>query len=378
VTGPQQQHDDPFGEARAQLAQGMAVLATVSEAVARWYAVGLQRRAEYQAKAARASQISAAAREQAEQLARGADLAEDQAERQHVAHAFDDDWFEQADLAATARLWRTANLRAAGGDEWAREGMQRTEQHLRTIRPNLMAFYDQFRSEGRTPAQAMQAAAYAAWMAVDNTTVGQQARAHPGRVPNHPALPGRVPSGHALGPGGQPLDDLDAAVRREAMALADGVDPHVLDQLQRQWREQGLLPPADAAEMLAAYARELQDRGMPAVAADQLAAAARRAAAGEAAEASHLAGYAGQEHGAAAQSAGIADIAAAMVNEHRAGLVQSNATDGAADVDDLRAAQADRLSRTFPQLTVVQATTSHLAGKREAPIVSTRQTGRAR
>jgi hypothetical protein len=378
VTGPQQQHDDPVGEARAQLVQGMAVLATVSEAVARWYAVGLQRRAEDQANADRASQISAAAREQAEQLAREAELAEDQAERQHVARAFDDDWLEQADLTATGRLWRTANLRAAGGDAWAREGMQRAEQHLRTIRPNLMAFYDQFRSEGRTPAQAMQAAAYAAWMHADNTTVGQQAHAHPGRVPNHQALPGRVPSGRALGPGGQRLDDLDAAVRREAMALADGVDPQVLDHLQRQWREQGLLPPADAAQMLAAYARELQDRGMPAVAADQLTAAARRAADGEAAEASHLAGYARQEHGAATQSAGVPDVTATAADEHRAGLERSNTTDGAADLEDLRAAQANRLSRTFPQLTVVQATTPHLAGKREAAVVSTRQTGRAR
>jgi spermidine/putrescine-binding protein len=179
VTGPQQQHDDAFGEARAQLVQGLAVLATVSEAVARWYAVGLQRRAEDQAKADRAAQISQAAREQAEQLAREAEVAEDRAERQHVARAFDDDWLGQADLAETARLWRTANLRAAGGDEWAREGMQRAEQRLRQIRPNLMVFYDRFRSEGRTPAQAMQAAAYAAWMAAENSTVGPQARAHP-------------------------------------------------------------------------------------------------------------------------------------------------------------------------------------------------------
>jgi hypothetical protein len=73
--------------------------------------------------------------------------------------------------------------------------MQRVEQHLRTIRPNLMAFYDRFRGEGRTPAQAMQAAAYAAWMHADNSTVGPQARPHPGRVPSHQAVSGRVPDG---------------------------------------------------------------------------------------------------------------------------------------------------------------------------------------
>ena len=117
---------------------------------------------------------------------------------------------------------------------------------------------------------------------------------------------------------------------------------------------------------------------MPAVLADQLDAAARRAAAGEAAEASHLAGYAGQEHATATRLAAAPDVAATAVDEHRAGLDQSNTTDGAADLDDLRAAQAERLSRTFPHLTVVQANTPHLAGKREAPIVSTRQRGRAR
>jgi hypothetical protein len=118
VTGPQQQHDDPFGEARAQFAQGLAVLATPGEAIARWYAVGVQRRAEAQARVDRAAQVSAAAREQAEQLAREAEVAEDRAERQHVAQAFDDEWLDLADLTDTARLWRAANLRAAGGDDW--------------------------------------------------------------------------------------------------------------------------------------------------------------------------------------------------------------------------------------------------------------------
>jgi hypothetical protein len=82
VSGPQQQHDDPVGEARAQLVQGLAVLGTVSEAVARWYAVGLQRRAEAQTQANRAALVSQAAREQAEQVAREVELADDRAERQ--------------------------------------------------------------------------------------------------------------------------------------------------------------------------------------------------------------------------------------------------------------------------------------------------------
>jgi hypothetical protein len=95
-------------------------------AVARWYAVGLQRRAEAQTQADQAAEVSQAAREQAEQVAREAELAHDRAERQHIARAFDDDWLDQADLKDTARLWRTANLRAAGGDEWAREAYARS------------------------------------------------------------------------------------------------------------------------------------------------------------------------------------------------------------------------------------------------------------
>jgi hypothetical protein len=55
-------------------------------------------------------------------------------------------------------------------------------QRLRTIRPNLMAFYDQFRGEGHTPAQAMQAAACAALAQAHNTTFVQHARAQ-GQLP---------------------------------------------------------------------------------------------------------------------------------------------------------------------------------------------------
>jgi hypothetical protein len=151
VTGPQQPHDDPFGEARGQPGQALAVLATVSEAVAKWAAVGMQRRAEQQAQAERAGLVSAAARDQAEQIARQAELEQERVERQYVANAFDEQWLDRADRAETARLWRAATLRA-GGDEWARDAMARAEGRLRVLRPNLTAFYDQLRSgDGRTP-----------------------------------------------------------------------------------------------------------------------------------------------------------------------------------------------------------------------------------
>ena len=120
------------------------------------------------------------------------------------------------------------------------------------------------------------------------------------------------------------------------------------------------------------------DHGTPAVIADQLDAAARRAAGSEAAEASQLAGYAGHEHRTATHLAAEPDIATTVVDERRAGPDQSNtATDDTADLDDLRAAQAEPVS-DLPPPHVVQANTAHLTGKREAPIVSTRQRGRAR
>jgi hypothetical protein len=93
--------------------------------------------------------------------------------------------------------------------------------------------------------------------------------------------------------------------------------------------------------------------------------------------ASHDVGYRGQEHVDATEFAGVLDVAAKAVDEHRAGLDQSNTMDGAADLHDLQAARLERLPRTFPHLEV-QATTPHLADKREVPIVSHRRGGRAR
>ena len=57
-------HDDPFGEARAQLLQGLAVVATVGEAGSRWAAVGIQQRAT------RAEQAERAVRQTTEQADR--------------------------------------------------------------------------------------------------------------------------------------------------------------------------------------------------------------------------------------------------------------------------------------------------------------------
>jgi len=411
VTGPQQQHDDPFGESRAQAVQALAVAATVSEAAARWAAVGMQRRAEHQARAEQAAQVSAAARQHAEQLARQADLEQDRAERQYLANAFNEAWLDRATLVETARLWRAATIRAAGGDEWAHEAMTRAEQRLRQLRPNLMALYDQFRGEGRTPAEAMKSAAYGVWMQADNTTLGPQARPHPSR---HPAGLRPGAGGRALGPGGPALDDLDAAVRAEVADLAHGVDPELLDQLQRRLRAEGVLPPAEAAALLAEHARHLRADAARegtvtgtttirvGVHADQpdthghwhrseqvpvrtsaagpmiVADAVNRAADTARAAAAHLAGFAQQERGQATRVAGTPDLTATPADEHRDGLDRAGVTHGAADQDSLRAAQQRRKAQTIQHLTVVQATVAHVADKQPAQIVPARQKGRAR
>ena len=376
MTGPQQQHDDPFGETHAQLVQALAVAATVGEAAARWAAVGLQNRAGKREQADRNEQASAAARAHADDLAHEADLEQDRADRQHIARAFDDDWLDRADLTETARLWRTATLQAAGGDQWARQAMSCAEERLRRLQPNLMDLYDRFRGESHAPAQAMQAAAYGVWLEADNTNLDPQARPHPGRQPAGLRVGAH---GRTLGPGGGMLDDLDAAVRREVADLATGVDSEALDRMQRQWRSAGLAPAADAAELLAEYARRLRADGLvPVVVAEHLEATARRAAAGAAADAAHLAGYAVQQRGRATHVAGTPDLTATMIDEHRDGLVRSIVSHGEADHGALRAGQQRRMAQTFPPLTVVQATQPHLAGKQPAHTVPTRQAGRAR
>lgn len=70
MTAPQPpQHDDPFTETRTQMLQALAVLATVSEAAARWAAVGVQNRASRAENAQRADRASALARSEADRLA---------------------------------------------------------------------------------------------------------------------------------------------------------------------------------------------------------------------------------------------------------------------------------------------------------------------
>jgi hypothetical protein len=416
VTAPQPpQFDEPFTETRAQTVQALAVLATVSEAAARWAAVGVQHRASNAERTRGADQAAAHAKREADRLADASRNEQARADRAHIALAFDDQWLENADLRQTAALWRVATMHAAGGDEWARAAMANAEQRLAHLKPNLMEYYRRFRAEGHLPAEAMRAAAYGSWMHVDNANLGPQARPHPGPQPD--ALrPGA--NGRAIGPGGQRLDDLDAAVRDEIARLAGDVDPTLLDQLQRQLRTQGLIPPAEAAELLAEHARHLLHtaahsgpaasratirRGHARPAAERpgtveydtidvpirggdagLAIAGRHAddlaqqANADTAAAQHLDGLARQEYQRGSSAYGTPDLTATDTNEHTAGLAAGHVADGRAHHDQAGAEQRRRMGQTFPELTVVQQAHPDLATRQAATIIPAQQRGRGR
>jgi hypothetical protein len=374
---PPQQHDDPVGEARTQLMQALAVAATVGEAGARWVAVGLQQRA------ARVEQAERAARVTGEQAARmsGAELSdEERSVREQIDRAFTD-WLDKADLADTARVWRTSAVAAAAGNLRAQEAMGRAEARLRRMHPGLMYAYDTHRAAGRGPAEAMRAAAYTAWEAEARAYPGSRAHPHGGPAPDRLRAGA---AGRALGPAGPVVDAMDAAVRTEVGRLAEHVSPEALDQLQRQWRAEGKAPAANAANLLAQYARQARISGtLPPVVADGLEATARRASAargGDAAEADgrHLSGYAGAERRAGTIDDGSPDLTGTPADEHDAGLVAGVAAHGAADHDATGAAQRRRMAQAFPRLTRVGGTDPVVAGKQAAQVVPTKRLGRGR
>ena len=96
----QPQHDDPIAEARAHLLQGLAVLATVGEAAARWSAVSLTHRL---------------AEDQAALAARQRWADEAAAARTEIDQALGP-WLRRATLPQVARAWRTAAVHATGGN----------------------------------------------------------------------------------------------------------------------------------------------------------------------------------------------------------------------------------------------------------------------
>jgi len=366
---PPAQHDDPFGEARTHLLQALAVAATVGEAGARWVAVGIQNRAAAAERVATADQTAAALRRHADRLDGGTGPPDD--ERWLIERAFGQ-WLDKADLVDTARLWRTAAVHAAAGNPRAAEAMARAEARLARMHPDLVNAYRRYCGAGRPPAEAMKAAAYAVWEAEARAHPGPAARPHGGPV----AQPLRAGAdGRALPPGGPALDDLDAAVRAEAGRLAAHVSPEALDTLQRQWRAAGRAPAADAAGLLAQYARDASAAGhISAAAADHLAASVRQAATaepGDDAAARHLTGYAEQQRRAGTLDYGAPDLAHTAVDEHDAGLTTGRVRHGAAEHDAAGAAQRRRMGQAFPPLTQVGLDPA-VAAKRPATVVPNR------
>ncbi|MEU8088661.1 hypothetical protein AB0B57_34240 [Micromonospora sp. NPDC049101] len=247
-----QQHEDPMAETRQQFLQGLATMATVGEAGARWAAVGIQNRAAERERDARRDMAAAAARREADRLA-----AKVRADRERMAASVDGDWLvNKASFAEAAAVWRTATIHASS-DPVAQRAAEFAEQRLRRIRPDLMAAYERHRQAGVPIPEAMRTAAREVWER-DARSAGRPrggARAH-GDTPDRRGITPDGPA--ALPPGGRALvDDLDAAVRQEAMKLAEYVRPDALDELQRQWRATGKLPAGDPVQLLRDLAAEM-------------------------------------------------------------------------------------------------------------------------
>ena len=393
-----QQHDDPFGEARGQLLQALAVLTTVGEAAARHAVAGAQNRAARSERQARAAQLGATGNHRADLLDAAARAESAKTARHLISKAFDEQWLNKATIFDAAGLWRTAAMHASTGDQRAREAMRLAEGRLRQLNPILMGAYTRHRGAGMNLAEAMRAAAHDMWQ--------HETRVH-GRPHGNAGdpKPGLRPAPKAIGVDSNPrgraaVDELDAAVRAEVARLADGVDPELLDQVQRQWRSAGHAPAADAASLLAATARHLRAQaqlGGPttgaatvrrgvnhpsshrrppaeiahdtadvavrtALAGYQLAADGLDRAAAQAltrqAEAAHLTGLADQNQRAAAIDAGSPDLPATTADEHRDGLASATVRRGVAEYQQAAADQQRRLGRAFPPLTNVYPTLS--------------------
>jgi hypothetical protein len=117
------------------------VLTTVGEAAARFAVAGAHNRAAKAERQAKAAQVAATARQQADRVAASARAEEDQAARQLMEKALDEQWLGQTDIVDAAELWRTAAMYASTGDTRARQAMHLAENRLRQLNPILMDAY---------------------------------------------------------------------------------------------------------------------------------------------------------------------------------------------------------------------------------------------
>ncbi|RKF24639.1 hypothetical protein D7I43_24985 [Micromonospora globbae] len=368
-----EQHEDPMAETRQQFLQGLATMATVGEAGARWAAVGIQNKAAERERDAQREQAAATVRREADRLA-----AKVRAERERMAASLDGDWLvNKATFAEAAAVWRTATIHASS-DPVARRAAEFAEQRLRRIRPDLMTAYERHRQAGAPLPEAMRAAAREVWER--DARAGRRphggARAHGGT----PDRQGISPDGPAaLPPSGRGMvDDFDAAVRQEAMKLAEHVRPEALDELQRQWRATGKLPAGDPVQLLRDLSAEMS-KAVRAGEADGRPVEAIRLAQNhvEEALARDLQGRAGTERGQGVRDAGTVDNPRTPGDEHAAGQAASVLHDDSADHTVATAAairhaetvQTPPWAQAFPKLRVAQVTPA-VAGKQPAPAVT--------
>jgi hypothetical protein len=338
--------------------QGLAVAATVGEAAARWAAVGIQNRAAQTERQTAADDASRAAQ-------RLDTNAQEQQDRSLIDKGFTD-WLSRATLEETVRLWRTATVYAAAGNTRAGEAVGLAQDRLRKMNGPLMDAYDRHRANGMGQAEAMKAAAYQMWET--------QARNYPPPQPGRPhgtreseQLRGGA-DGKALTAGGSALDELDAAVRAEAVRLAAHISPEALDRVQREWRLAGQTPAADAAGLLIQAAREAVSTGaMSPAAADSIVASLKAQADTE-------------QRAAALDNAETDNPTTGNVDEHHQGQAQGQVhTDvAAADLAAAGSRQRSLMSQTFPPLTGVGAVPAHVSAKRPATTTPAQRKARTR
>lgn len=347
-----------MAETRQQFLQGLATMATVGEAGARWAAVGIQNKAAEREREARRDQAAATARREADRLA-----AKVRADRERMAASLDGDWLvNKATFAEAAAVWRTATIHA-GSDPVAQRAAEFAERRLRQIRPDLMAAYDRNRQAGAPIPEAMRTAAREVWERDARSGHRQDggARAH-GGTPDRQRITPDGPA--ALPPGGRAVvDDFDAAVRQEAMKLAEYVRPEALDELQRQWRATGKLPAGEPVQLLRDLAAEM-NQAISAGDADGQPVEAIRLAQSHVEEslARDLQSRAVAERGEGASDGGTVDNPRTPADEHAAGQSASVLHDDNADHLVASAAavhHADTLAtpawvQAFPKLRVAQ------------------------
>ncbi|GLI00923.1 hypothetical protein [Phytohabitans aurantiacus] len=217
----QGQHPDAVAEVGQRLGQGLAVLATLSEAAARLAAEEMRRRARSEEDAERAEEREHGEREREErkrERENAKDRNEDelahhaqrrraaQRDRRLIALTLEPDWLAHADLYDLATVWRVAWLREGEFPE-ARMAAEQVEERLREIYPRPMDLYGQAVANGVSRAAAMRAAAF------------EMAQTRPSRPHG-----GQRSAGIEAGP--EPVvgvDGFDTAVDQERARLADGI-----------------------------------------------------------------------------------------------------------------------------------------------------------